>query len=184
MLCSNCSIASKPVQPTQPEKQSIAQKLTNFVNRAQCLASPATKKQQQKQPKTKTQEIVTQQKKQQPPRIGSQKLLDSIVLPSRTCKELQKTNKHRQRLGVSNGPKKHEYEFRTEPRSRSPHNGLNDCPSLRYVLWDGVNRQDKHRRHSVRFDFPDDYGEPAVGTDEGKKQTINPLLAAQINQDI
>jgi hypothetical protein len=32
------------VQPTQPEKQSIAQKLTKFVNRAQCLARTRHKK--------------------------------------------------------------------------------------------------------------------------------------------
>jgi hypothetical protein len=37
--------------------------LSNFVNSAECLASPAAKKQQQKQPKTKTVDIESQKQK-------------------------------------------------------------------------------------------------------------------------
>jgi hypothetical protein len=51
------------VQPKQPEKQSIAQKLSNSVNRAQLPQSPFPKKQQRKQPKTKTVDIETQWQK-------------------------------------------------------------------------------------------------------------------------
>ena len=63
--CSACSaqtaqLPQSPLQPTQPENQSIAQKLTNFVNRAQCLASSDLKKQQEKQPETKTVDIESQ----------------------------------------------------------------------------------------------------------------------------
>jgi hypothetical protein len=51
------------VQPKQPEKQSIAQKLSKFVNSAQCLTSSVPKKQQEKQPKTKTVVIESQWQK-------------------------------------------------------------------------------------------------------------------------
>jgi hypothetical protein len=51
------------VQPKQPKKQPVAQKLSNFVNRAQCLASPVPKKQQEKQPKTETVVIESQWQK-------------------------------------------------------------------------------------------------------------------------
>jgi len=52
-----------PVRPTQPKKQAIAQELSNFVNRAQCLISSVPKKQPAKQPKTKTVDIETQCRK-------------------------------------------------------------------------------------------------------------------------
>jgi hypothetical protein len=63
--CSACSaqtaqLPQSPLQPKQPEKQSIVQKLSNFVNSAQCLASSDLKKQQEKQPETKTVDIESQ----------------------------------------------------------------------------------------------------------------------------
>jgi len=64
------------VQLTQPENQPIAQKLSNFVNSAQCLASPVPKKQQQKQPKTKTVDIESQWQK---PLSKHQKLAPSTT---------------------------------------------------------------------------------------------------------
>jgi hypothetical protein len=56
-------LPQSPVQPKQAKNQSFAQKLSNFVNRAQCLARPVSKKQQGKQPKTKTVDIETQWQK-------------------------------------------------------------------------------------------------------------------------
>jgi hypothetical protein len=54
----NCLEA--PFNQRCPKKKSIAQKLSNFVNRAQCLASSLPKKQQEEQPQTETVVIESQ----------------------------------------------------------------------------------------------------------------------------
>ena len=66
--CTNTKIAfrynaSFSIGPCTFHAQWCSMNLHCFVNRAQCLASPVTKKQQQKQPKTKTVDIETQWQK-------------------------------------------------------------------------------------------------------------------------
>ena len=66
--CTNTKIAfrynaSFSIGPCTFHAQWCSMNLHCFVNRAQCLASPVTKKQQQKQPKTKTVVIESQWQK-------------------------------------------------------------------------------------------------------------------------